>query len=62
MLNTKKGPAVQAPRAQADKDAYRADNEHGFRKTPNLEIKQGNLRRAHRRKWRNQGHYHKRRA
>lgn len=41
MLNTKKGPAVQAPRAQADKDAYRTHMKQRLEKTPNLEIKQG---------------------
>ncbi|MBS0636740.1 MAG: tRNA uridine-5-carboxymethylaminomethyl(34) synthesis enzyme MnmG [Verrucomicrobia bacterium] len=40
MLNTKKGPAVQAPRAQADKDAYRVDVRQRLEKTANLDIKQ----------------------
>ena len=40
MLNTKKGPAVQAPRAQADKDAYRVDVRQRLEKTDNLDIKQ----------------------
>jgi tRNA uridine 5-carboxymethylaminomethyl modification enzyme len=41
MLNTKKGPAVQAPRAQADKNAYSAHMRHLLEQTPNLDIKQG---------------------
>jgi tRNA uridine 5-carboxymethylaminomethyl modification enzyme len=41
MLNTKKGPAVQAPRAQADKVLYRAHMKWLLEKTPNLELKQG---------------------
>jgi len=41
MLNTKKGPAVQAPRAQADKVMYRALMKQQLEKTPHLEIKQG---------------------
>lgn len=41
MLNTKKGPAVQAPRAQADKDAYRVEMRQRLEKTQNLDIKQG---------------------
>lgn len=40
MLNTKKGPAVQAPRAQADKDAYRIDVRQRLEKINNLDIKQ----------------------
>lgn len=40
MLNTKKGPAVQAPRAQADKDAYRVDVRLRLEKIDNLDIKQ----------------------
>jgi len=39
MLNTKKGPAVQAPRAQADKYAYASFVRHTLEKTPNLDIK-----------------------
>lgn len=41
MLNTKKGPAVQAPRAQADKEAYKTWVRHTLEKTDNLYIKQG---------------------
>jgi len=41
MLNTKKGPAVQAPRAQADKVLYRAQMKWRLEKTQNLDIKQG---------------------
>lgn len=40
MLNTKKGPAVQAPRAQADKDAYRTNMRLRLEHTANLDIKQ----------------------
>src|SRR5262245_62133702 len=39
MLNTKKGPAVQAPRAQADKYAYASFVRHTLENTPNLDIK-----------------------
>lgn len=41
MLNSTKGPAVWAPRAQADKVAYQFDMKHRLEKTPNLDIKQG---------------------
>jgi len=41
MLNSTKGPAVWAPRAQADKVAYQFEMKHRLEKTPNLEIKQG---------------------
>src|SRR5574338_157033 len=39
MLNTKKGPAVQAPRAQADKELYRTYVRQLLEKTDNLDIK-----------------------
>lgn len=41
MLNSTKGPAVWAPRAQADKALYQLDMKHRLEKTENLEIKQG---------------------
>lgn len=41
MLNATKGPAVWAPRAQADKVRYQFDVKYRLEKTPNLEIKQG---------------------
>lgn len=41
MLNSTKGPAVWAPRAQADKVLYQFDVKHRLEKTPNLETKQG---------------------
>lgn len=40
MLNTSKGPAVWAPRAQADKAAYAQYMKHVCERQPNLEIKQ----------------------
>lgn len=40
MLNTKKGPAVQAPRAQADKKWYQLEIKHTLEKQKNLVIKQ----------------------
>ena len=43
MLNATKGPAVWAPRAQADKVAYQFDMKRRLEKTPNLEIKQGTV-------------------
>lgn len=43
MLNATKGPAVWAPRAQADKVAYQFDMKHRLEQTHNLEIKQGTL-------------------
>lgn len=43
MLNATKGPAVWAPRAQADKVAYQTEMKHRLEKTPNLEIKQGTV-------------------
>lgn len=43
MLNATKGPAVWAPRAQADKMAYQIEMKHRLEKTANLEIKQGTV-------------------
>lgn len=43
MLNATKGPAVWAPRAQADKVAYQTEIKHRLEKTANLEIKQGTI-------------------
>lgn len=41
MLNFTRGPAVWAPRAQADKFAYQADMKRRLELVPHLEIKQG---------------------
>lgn len=43
MLNATKGPAVWAPRAQADKVAYQYEMKHRLERTPNLEVKQGTI-------------------
>ena len=43
MLNATKGPAVWAPRAQADKWAYQLEIKHRLEKTLNLDIKQGTI-------------------
>ena len=44
MLNTKKGPAVQALRAQADKQQYRLYMKHFVENQKNLVLKQGMLK------------------
>ncbi|WP_028790043.1 tRNA uridine-5-carboxymethylaminomethyl(34) synthesis enzyme MnmG [Tetragenococcus muriaticus] len=41
MLNTSKGPAVRALRAQADKHAYSAEMKHTIEKEENLTLRQG---------------------
>ncbi len=41
MLNASRGPAVWAPRAQADKAAYQLEMKRVLELLPNLEIKQG---------------------
>ena len=41
MLNTKKGPAVWAPRAQCDKKAYQFRMKWVCESEPNLDVKQG---------------------
>ena len=41
LLNTSRGPAVQAPRAQADKDAYAARMGRVVRSTPGLTLVEG---------------------
>src|SRR5579872_3767482 len=41
MLNTKKGPAVWAPRAQCDKKAYQFHLKWVCEREPNLDVKQG---------------------
>src|SRR6516165_2228740 len=41
MLNTKKGPAVWAPRAQCDKKAYQFRMKWLCEREPNLDVKQG---------------------
>lgn len=43
MLNRTKGPAVWAPRAQADKVAYQYAMKHRLEQTPNLDIQQGTV-------------------
>jgi len=40
MLNTGKGPAVQAPRAQCDKRLYSSTMKHVLESQPNLDLKQ----------------------
>ncbi len=44
-LNTRKGPAVRARRAQADKAAYRARMKRVMESTPNLTIRQASVER-----------------
>jgi tRNA uridine 5-carboxymethylaminomethyl modification enzyme len=41
MLNTKKGPAVRAPRAQCDKKAYQFRMKWVCEREPNLDLRQG---------------------
>lgn len=43
MLNTGKGPAVQALRAQADKHAYHAEMKETLENQPNLTLRQGTV-------------------
>ena len=43
VLNTKKGPAVQAPRAQCDKFAYKNWMKQVLEEMPNLYLKQGEV-------------------
>ncbi|MEK6777337.1 MAG: tRNA uridine-5-carboxymethylaminomethyl(34) synthesis enzyme MnmG [bacterium] len=45
MLNTRKGPAVQAPRAQADKKKYRERMRSALEMQANLAIHQGDVKR-----------------
>ncbi len=44
-LNTRKGPAVRARRAQADKAAYRARMKRVVERTPNLTVRQASVER-----------------
>lgn len=41
LLNRSRGPAVQAPRAQADRALYRTEMRHVLEETPNLHLRQG---------------------
>ena len=41
LLNRSRGPAVQAPRAQADRAFYRIEMRHTLEATPNLSMRQG---------------------
>ncbi|MFW2542835.1 tRNA uridine-5-carboxymethylaminomethyl(34) synthesis enzyme MnmG [Primorskyibacter sp. 2E107] len=43
LLNRKKGPAVQGPRAQADRKLYRAAMQNALAKTENLHIVEGEV-------------------
>ncbi|GHO44720.1 tRNA uridine-5-carboxymethylaminomethyl(34) synthesis enzyme MnmG [Ktedonospora formicarum] len=45
LLNTSKGPAVQALRAQCDKQAYRLAMKYVLEEQPNLELKQATIQR-----------------
>src|SRR5208282_6652537 len=44
-LNTRKGPAVRARRAQADKAAYRARMKRVLERTANLQVRQASVER-----------------
>src|SRR5580765_940745 len=41
LLNRSRGPAVQAPRAQADRSLYRTEMRRVLESTPNLHLRQG---------------------
>ena len=41
LLNRSRGPAVQAPRAQADRSLYRTEMRRTLESTPNLHLRQG---------------------
>src|SRR3954466_6055758 len=41
LLNGSRGPAVQSPRAQADRALYRTEMRRGLEATPNLHLRQG---------------------
>ncbi len=41
LLNRSRGPAVQSPRAQADRALYRIEMRHVLESTPNLNLRQG---------------------
>lgn len=41
LLNRSRGPAVQAPRAQADRSLYRSEMRRTLEATPNLHLRQG---------------------
>jgi tRNA uridine 5-carboxymethylaminomethyl modification enzyme len=41
LLNRSRGPAVQSPRAQADRSLYRQEMRHVLEETPNLHLRQG---------------------
>src|SRR5205809_5763973 len=41
LLNRSRGPAVQSPRAQADRSLYRSEMRHTLESTPNLYLRQG---------------------
>lgn len=47
MLNATKGPAVWAPRAQADKLAYQTEMKRRLEQTPNLHLMQGTTENFH---------------
>src|SRR5258705_11306763 len=44
MLNTSKGPAVRAPRAQCDKRLYAMTMKNILESQPNLDLKQGEVK------------------
>jgi NAD/FAD-utilizing enzyme apparently involved in cell division len=43
LLNRSRGPAVQSPRAQADRSLYRTEMRHVLEETPNLHLRQGTV-------------------
>src|SRR6185503_9602094 len=43
LLNRSRGPAVQSPRAQADRMRYRAEMRRTLELTPNLHLRQGKV-------------------
>jgi tRNA uridine 5-carboxymethylaminomethyl modification enzyme len=43
LLNRSRGPAVQSPRAQADRSLYRSEMRRTLEQTPNLQLRQGKV-------------------